>query len=521
MKKKLINYLFIFFLTIINFQSKIFATEISDIATDNRDACNLFYQKLSESKNLRVRNWFGDSWFGNFGFYPVYKYNETQNKWEILTDGKKIVNSYNYSYDTAKLLKPGTEILEIDGVDAAKLFSDMSIWDKFIKTKKEIELKIIDENEEIKIISLKKRNHFYGTTNFFLEDLKITDIDIKNSTFTSRISNVFQFEFTNLKNKIHPLIEIAKKTIVYKTDSQVNGGYFRHMCRPNNKYFDDGTLQNPASVIYPDVVKNDKDLETINNKVLIFLKIAGDRQDELIISRSFTNNFVVSNKFNLKSFPFDKQTLKFKLMEDRYGIDKRILHSKGFIDRAFNEYLEKDDIPGWKKISASINNYDQKKVTHDKTLYSGLIIELELERKHGYYIFKVIFPIILILMVCWSVVWVDPKELEARLTITIVCLLSLIAYNFVIDSELPKLEYLTVLDWIVLISYIYATIPNFLSIISFRLQKPNHKLSNKLEQISKRYGLSSYVLSIFLIVLLNANLNPNNSSSLISWLAGK
>ena len=100
-----------------------------------------------------------------------------------------------------------------------------------------------------------------------------------------------------------------------------------------------------------------------------------------------------------------------------------------------------------------------------------------------------------------------------------ICLLSLIAYNFVIDSELPKLEYLTVLDWIILISYIYATIPNFLSIISFRLQKTNRKLSDKLEIISKRYGLSSYVLGIFLIVLLNANLNIENSSSLISWMS--
>ena len=113
------------------------------------------------------------------------------------------------------------------------------------------------------------------------------------------------------------------------------------------------------------------------------------------------------------------------------------------------------------------------------------------------------------------------QELEARLTITIVCLLSLIAYNFVIDSELPKLEYLTVLDWIVLISYIYATVPNFLSVISFRIQKTNLTLSNKIELIAKRYGLSSYVLSIFLIVLLNANLNTENSSSLISWMAGK
>ena len=124
-------------------------------------------------------------------------------------------------------------------------------------------------------------------------------------------------------------------------------------------------------------------------------------------------------------------------------------------------------------------------------------------------------------MVCWSVVWVDPKELEARLTITIVCLLSLIAYNFVIDSELPKLEYLTVLDWIILISYVYATIPNFLSVISFRVQKTDIKLSNRLELLSRKYGLTSYILSILFIIWLNAFANPDNTSALISWMVGE
>ena len=103
----------------------------------------------------------------------------------------------------------------------------------------------------------------------------------------------------------------------------------------------------------------------------------------------------------------------------------------------------------------------------------GLRLDFLIERKHGYYVFKVIIPIVLILLICWGSVWIDPKEIESRLTITIVCLLSLIAYNFVIDSEMPKLEYLTVMDWIILISYFYATIPNFLSIASFRLQKTN------------------------------------------------
>ena len=67
---------------------------------------------------------------------------------------------------------------------------------------------------------------------------------------------------------------------------------------------------------------------------------------------------------------------------------------------------------------------------------------------------------ILILLVCWSVS-IHPRELESKLTITIVCLLSLIAYNFVIDQDLPKLGYLTLMDYIILLSYVFATLSNF------------------------------------------------------------
>ena len=98
-------------------------------------------------------------------------------------------------------------------------------------------------------------------------------------------------------------------------------------------------------------------------------------------------------------------------------------------------------------------------------------IDIIVDRKSGYYIFKIIVPIILILMICWSSVWINPREIESRLTITIVCLLSLIAYNFVIDADMPKLEYLTIMDYIILISYVYSAIPNFLSIYSFYLHK--------------------------------------------------
>ena len=181
-------------------------------------------------------------------------------------------------------------------------------------------------------------------------------------------------------------------------------------------------------------------------------------------------------------------------------------------------FINKSSLPGWKLTGSDIR-YEiyQNPNNLEGFVDDKLIIEILVERKHGYYIYKVIFPILLILMVCWSAVFIDPKELESRLTITIVCLLSLIAYNFVIDSELPKLDYLTVMDYIILVSYIYATIPNFLSVISFSNIKMKNKNLALIESYSKRYGIFSYIFIIFVVIFYNANQDPN-TAALFGWL---
>ena len=123
------------------------------------------------------------------------------------------------------------------------------------------------------------------------------------------------------------------------------------------------------------------------------------------------------------------------------------------------------------------------------------------------------------MIICWSSVWLHPKEVEAKLTISIVCLLSLIAYNFVIDNELPKLEYLTIMDWIILASYLYAAAPNMLAIYAFQINKKTkyRKISKNVEMISKKYGVTSYILLILIIVIINVSIVPENTIDALSW----
>jgi len=102
-------------------------------------------------------------------------------------------------------------------------------------------------------------------------------------------------------------------------------------------------------------------------------------------------------------------------------------------------------------------------------------------------------------------------------------LLSLIAYNFVIDNELPKLEYLTIMDWIILLSYLFAAAPNMLAIILFQIDKKvkYKKLKSSINVMSKRYGIISYILLIFMIVIINVTSVPDNTINALNWAAMK
>ena len=270
-------------------------------------------------------------------------------------------------------------------------------------------------------------------------------------------------------------------------------------------------------------LNNAKDVSSENFKITPYSKTKlNNPLDAAYIQKNIEGIYELKNKFNLKAFPFDKQRLSVKLIDGRFNLDQRNIFVSENTHAFLQDYVDKNEVLGWNITGYEINDFQYQNSFHMKKDFSdGLSLDFIIERKHGYYIFKIVIPIILILLICWGSVWIDPKEIESRLTITIVCLLSLIAYNFVIDSELPKLEYLTVMDWIILISYVYATIPNFLSIISFKLVKTNISLCNRVENISKKYGILSYVLIIFFIIVVNANLNPENSSALISWMAGR
>tara|TARA_Y100000590_G_scaffold53396_1_gene55855 strand:- start:1480 stop:2991 length:1512 start_codon:yes stop_codon:yes gene_type:complete len=483
----------------------------NSISSEHND-CDTFLESLksTEYKMVPINFW------ENFGFRFAEKFDSELRDWTTITkDGYYLVGKV-FDPILAQEVKTGDKIISLNG----KKFEWSHEQAELLENESVLTFKFL--NKENKFIEKKLEKYEYEAYSPVLdiESLNFNKIDTKNGVIEVNI----EYDVSAIYDaESHPdLWKAVTDNIVYKEKDTEEYTYY--ICTYNEDEFEKTQIPKPFHGFkIVDLVKKDKNL--FLEKVFKFTPYStkvDNRNDELMVEEIMAGYYVIKNNFNLKTFPFDRQIIKIKIIDDFQRIPNTVLFESGLVYDAMNAVLKKNDIPGWNIESFEFNYFQYQSAYHMEQDFSdGLELILDIERKHSYYLYKVILPILLILSVCWLVVWIDPRELEARLTVTIVCLLSLIAYNFVIDSELPKLEYLTVLDWIILTSYVYAVIPNILSVISFRLLKTNKKLGDKIEFISTRYGALSYLVIIFIIIVVNANLNVENSTALISWTTFK
>ena len=211
-----------------------------------------------------------------------------------------------------------------------------------------------------------------------------------------------------------------------------------------------------------------------------------------------------SSAFNFRKFPFDKQTLTFELWSE-YPSTMISLEPapamKNYKDSLYN-YEGEDGItiPGWELKEVTYETYEYVEQT-DGFPYKGFILNLEVERISAYYIYKVILPIIFLWAISWSVFWVRGSQLDAKVNVTIVCLLALIAYNFIIDEDLPKLSYLTFLDAFILLSYFFTGIATVLCVYSYVRHTKSGKDLTVVDEYAHIYGPLLYFILLLGIAL--------------------
>ena len=212
------------------------------------------------------------------------------------------------------------------------------------------------------------------------------------------------------------------------------------------------------------------------------------------------HNRVLEPKFDFKKFPLDKHEIILAEYTQIYNYIEFIRSEK--TTKYFEEVNKNKNFsvisPGW--TVSEINQYDYftpEDWDDDKMKYNhgSVQVFITLERNSFSYLLKFAFPIIFIVLISWGVFWIDPKDIKTRAELSIISLLSLIAFNFVISDKLPDLNYLTLLDSLVLTSYLFAGAATIISImVNIYARKKNTKLVTMIDHQARLWGPIIYIL---------------------------
>ena len=397
-----------------------------------------------------------------------------------------------FSLFNKKDIKPGDVVINYNGVNLSKL-NDEEI--RFLHKKSTVaKLKVLNKEEIVKIISKPYKLNDIKLANFYLNFINT----INTTKGVLEIS--FLSTFTNEKPELNKYAQgILDDEVYFINDDLYNSIYLPIDNINYNEYKYDVDIR---KTIRPEFSYDNGSLRTFKEES----GIAQFRQ-----------------KFNFKKFPFDTQKLKIEILSGApNSSDPKMNWPKGTASVTFItpdkgaflgllNYQKKNILKemGWTIMSTDIVSKEIIEEVYDPYLdkiytssENSINLVLEIKRNSAHYLFKIIIPIFLILCVAWSVLWIPTYKLDARLTTSIVALLSLIAYNFVFEGDIPKLDYLTDLDKYILLSYIYCCIPTFISIGFSRFIQRTAKMQRRVTKINshiRKWGGVIYLILTFQI----------------------
>lgn len=82
---------------------------------------------------------------------------------------------------------------------------------------------------------------------------------------------------------------------------------------------------------------------------------------------------------------------------------------------------------------------------------------IDVTRQPGFYLYKLLVPLILIVITTWSAFFLRGESSSARMQRTFLSLLTVVAFHHIIASHLPHIPYLTFVDAVVYAAFIATT----------------------------------------------------------------
>jgi len=207
----------------------------------------------------------------------------------------------------------------------------------------------------------------------------------------------------------------------------------------------------------------------------------------------------LSQSLDLSRFPMDTHSFLIHFVAIGYTDDHLEFLPDMLRDIRGGSISDDLSLPDWEVLSyeALALPYTPIKEIHA----AGFAFRFQAERYVSYYIWQVILPLAVVVVMSWAAFWVRRKNVGVRIGVATSSILTLIAHRFVLASLLPRLPYMTRLDYFT----VGSTLLVFMALVtviltSFLAGTEDDKLAHKVD-ISARVtfpGIFLFLLGWFL-----------------------
>jgi hypothetical protein len=200
----------------------------------------------------------------------------------------------------------------------------------------------------------------------------------------------------------------------------------------------------------------------------------------------------LSSGLTLQKFPFDRQSLQVVLESLQYDARSvKLIADSDRISIGTDSFVSLSE---W-QIGKLTGTNSQSFFPPEKQHYSRVTVAINVNRNSGFYVFKIMLPLLLITVTSWSVFWIDPQEFSAQIGIAFTNLLTIVALLLVINDTLPRVGYLTLMDGFTMICFLTIVVAVLVLIFAHRSTiKDNGNRAQKIHNLARWSVPATFVL---------------------------
>lgn len=182
-----------------------------------------------------------------------------------------------------------------------------------------------------------------------------------------------------------------------------------------------------------------------------------------------TLNAAAESELNVRLFPFDGHRLEavFEVL----GFDKNevLLQLESEVASSLPSEIR---VPQWTVtgVGASVRNRPAS-YAGGLGVSSTLVLSVDVQRMPLYTIRLVILPLIVIVLLSFSVFWMDRSSLGDRLNVSFIGILSGVAYLIVTSDQLPRISYITLMHGFLNLSFLTMCVTVVINLVVGALDK--------------------------------------------------